>query len=439
MKDDTIAAANQAVTEAIQTSSKSRGSYSKFSPEQQAEIAHYATLHGNKAAVHHYSRTLGTSIKESSVSTWKKKYLAEVKRRKSAVKSLPVKKRGRPLLLGTKLDDDVKSYVKAVREAGGVITTSITIAAATAIVRQADRNLLFENGGPITLTTNWAKSLLFRLNFVKRRGSSTAKVSVQNFEELKEQFIADIKAVVDMEDIPRELIFNWDHTGISIVPGSSWTMELKGSKRVEIVGINDKRQITAVFCGTAKGHFLPFQLIYQGKTKASLPPHKFPEDWHATFTPNHWSNEDVTKDYIQKIIVPYVQSKRKELQLPEDFPALAIYDVFKGQVTKKVFSILEANNIYTVRVPANCTDRLQPMDLSVNKPAKEFMRRKFQEWYAIEVQKQLDQGATDITPVDLRMSIMKPLGAKWLVSLYDYFKTNDSIVLNGFKAAGIHV
>ena len=360
-----------------------------------------------------------------------------MKRRKSAVKSLPVKKRGRPLLLGTKLDDDVKSYVKAVREAGGVITTSITIAAATAIVRQADRNLLFENGGPITLTTNWAKSLLFRLNFVKRRGSSTAKVSVQNFEELKEQFIADIKAVVDMEDIPRELIFNWDHTGISIVP--SWTMELKGSKRVEIVGINDKRQITAVFCGTAKGHFLPFQLIYQGKTKASLPPHKFPEDWHATFTPNHWSNEDVTKDYIQKIIVPYVQYKRKELQLPEDFPALAIYDVFKGQVTKKVFSILEANNIYTVRVPANCTDRLQPMDLSMNKPAKEFMRRKFQEWYAIEVQKQLDQGATDITPVDLRMSIMKPLGAKWLVSLYDYFKTNDSIVLNGFKAAGIHV
>ena len=61
-----------------------------------------------------------------------------------------------------------------------------------------------------------------------------------------------------MEDIPRELIFNWDHTGISIVPGLSWTMELKGSKRVEVVGINNKRQITAVFCGTAKGHFLPF-------------------------------------------------------------------------------------------------------------------------------------------------------------------------------------
>ena len=105
-----------------------------------------------------------------------------------------------------------------------------------------------ENGGPITLTTNWAKSLLYRLNFVKRRGSSAAKIAVKNFEEVKEQFLLDISAVMEMEDVPPQLVINWDQTGISIVPGSSWTMELKGSKRVEIAGISDKRQITAVLC-----------------------------------------------------------------------------------------------------------------------------------------------------------------------------------------------
>lgn len=42
-------------------------------------------------------------------------------------------------------------YIKAVREAGGVITISIIIAAATAIVRKYDRNLLSENGRPITI------------------------------------------------------------------------------------------------------------------------------------------------------------------------------------------------------------------------------------------------------------------------------------------------
>ena len=39
---------------------------------------------------------------------------------------------------------------------------------------------------------------------------------VHNFEEVKEQFLNDIVAVVKMEDIPDELILNWDHTAINI-------------------------------------------------------------------------------------------------------------------------------------------------------------------------------------------------------------------------------
>ena len=56
--------------------------------------------------------------------------------------------------------------------------------------------------------------------------------------------------------------------------------------------------------------------------------------------------------------------------------ALAIYDEFKGHLTPDVFSLLEKNHIFVVKVPPNCTDRLQPMDLSVNKAIKEFLRKK---------------------------------------------------------------
>ena len=41
------------------------------------------------------------------------------------------------------------------------------------------------------------------------------------------------------------------------------------------------------------------------------------------------------------------------------------------------------------------------------------------------------------TPVDLRISIMKPLGAAWLVGAYNYNKEKDSLVKNGYKSAGI--
>ena len=48
-------------------------------------------------------------------------------------------------------------------------------------------------------------------------------------------------------------------------------MEKEGTKQIEIADIEDKRQFTAVFAGAMSGEFLPFQLIYQGKTKACLP------------------------------------------------------------------------------------------------------------------------------------------------------------------------
>ena len=38
---------------------KRRGSYTKFSPEQQAAIGKYACLHGNQVAIWHFSKQLG--------------------------------------------------------------------------------------------------------------------------------------------------------------------------------------------------------------------------------------------------------------------------------------------------------------------------------------------------------------------------------------------
>ena len=222
---------------------------------------------------------------------------------------------------------------------------------------------------------------------------------------------------VEMQEIPPELILPWDQTGLKIVPVSSWTMEERGAKRVEIARVNDKRQITAVFAATPIGEFLPFQVIYQGKTPAYLTKVAFPCDWDITYTPNRWSNEQTMRSYIEKIIVPYMGQKRDQLNLDDDHPTIAIFDVFKGQCTEEVLKILKDNNIEHDLVPANCTDRHQRLDLSINKAVKEFLQHKFQEWYASQIASQLE---VDIRQVDMRLSIKKPLRAKWLVAAYDY-------------------
>ena len=76
------------------------------------------------------------------------------------------------------------------------------------------------------------------------------------------------------------------------------------------------------------------------------------------------------------------------------------------------------------------------MVLCVNKSVKEFTCNKFQQWYTGEVEKQLEQGV-EHAPIDLRMCVMKQFGARWLVSLHNYLQGNNSIVKNGFNAAGI--
>ena len=88
---------------------------------------------------------------------------------------------------------------------------------------------------------------------------------------MKEAFLEQIRSMVIFEDIPLDLIFNWDQTGLNYVPVSSWTMEKQGAKRVEINGLDDKRQITAVFGATITGEFLPVQLVYQGKSSQCHP------------------------------------------------------------------------------------------------------------------------------------------------------------------------
>lgn len=81
-----------------------------------------------------------------------------------------------------------------------------------------------------------------------------------------------IAHLVDLYEIPAELVVNSDQTGIPLVPSSDYTRAPKGAKDVSTHGHGDKRQITIVPSTAANGESLPLQVIYQGKTQQSLPP-----------------------------------------------------------------------------------------------------------------------------------------------------------------------
>ena len=53
-----------------------------------------------------------------------------------------------------------------------------------------------------------------------------------------------------------------------------------------------------------------------------------------------------------------------------------------------------------------------------------------------QIHKSIDGGMDDKV-VDLKLGIVKPLGAQWLKEAYDYMLQNPDIIFNGFHESGI--
>ena len=138
--------------------------------------------------------------------------------------------------------------------------------------------------------------------------------------------------------------------------------------------------------------------------------------------------------------MPYVINAREQLCLPTDQKALIIFDVFTGQMTSEFNVVVESNNLVSANVPGNMTKYYQTLDLTVNKYAKTFTKRKFNEWYANEISSQLDAGvALESVDVKMKLSIMKPIHAGWLVQLYNQMTSEDGkrVIMSGWRATGI--
>ena len=110
--------------------------------------------------------------------------------------------------------------------------------------------------------------------------------------------------------------------------------------------------------------------------------------------------------YSQHHLTFHSQAENRE-ELIADQQALCIFNNLKPQLTDDVLQLLKDSFIDTVFVPANCTNQLQPSDLTVNNPAKDFLKTKFEEWYSEQV---FINGTTAL--IKFPLSIMKPVCAQ---------------------------
>ncbi len=137
----------------------------------------------------------------------------------------------------------------------------------------------------------------------------------------------------------------------------------------------------------------------------------------CTVQPKAWMDEKLMFEWITKVWIPYVGKNR----------ALLCLDTFSAHLTEAVREEFARIGSKLLIIPGGCTSVLQPLDVSLNKPFKSYIRR---QWYERMVS-EAEIGAAKITPAS-KSTLME-----LIANATDIVESNSQGVVKSFQVTGI--
>ena len=101
---------------------------------------------------------------------------------------------------------------------------------------------------------------------------------------------------------------------------------------------------------------------------------------------------------------------------PRSSVKILVADVHRAQQTANVKKLLQNKSTLLINVPPGCTSRVQPLDVSINKPFKHAIREKFE--------KRLSENLYLYTENKLPVSERRVLTTKWVAEGWEKVSRN---------------
>jgi len=108
-------------------------------------------------------------------------------------------------------------------------------------------------------------------------------------------------------------------------------------------------------------------------------------------------------------------------------PAMMVYDSFRGHLEEDVKIKFKQHNFHLTVIPAGLTSVCQPLDVSINKPFKDNMRKEWHEWMS-------QGGAGETAAGNLKRARISDV-CKWVKHAWD--AVSNEIIFNSFKKCAI--
>jgi len=289
------------------------------------------------------------------------------------------------------------------------------------------------------------------LGWTWRRVTTAASKLPEDWEKQGDETAYRVAALCKLHNIPPELVVNSNQAAIYVRPAAKQTYETKGVKVVRSLRKDEKRQITGMVSSTSSGSMLPLQLIFQGKTTAVVPNHveareAVKKGWDLTNSKNHWSNQTTMKRFVEKVLDPWRIEKCKELGLDSSKQKMVwLIDCWKVHTSEEFRNWLKENHplVHYLYVATNCTSKLQPTDVVLQRPFKHGFRKQFEKWQSELVASQLAEG---VRPEDVELQVgikkLRELLIGWLLSSWGKLCKQMEMIQKGWalcRLGSIHI
>nr|XP_006825569.1 PREDICTED: RNA-binding protein 45-like [Saccoglossus kowalevskii] len=237
----------------------------------------------------------------------------------------------------------------------------------TQLLRLQAKKLISQHCIDFKASKGWAQRFCRHHSLVIRRHTSVAQRLPRDLEEKITAFHEFIVSQPQRYDFPLDLIVNMDETPMYFDLLPTTTLERKGAKSVSVRSTGaEKRHLTVILTGLVMAKSLPPMVIFKGVRKLNI---NVPPGMVVEVQKKGWCDTDMMKIWLRRIWFRYTKSRE----------SLLVFDSFRGHLHDDITALLKANTSRRAVIPGGCTSKLQPLDVCINKPFKQYMR---EEWLA---------------------------------------------------------
>lgn len=301
-------------------------------------------------------------------------------------------------------------FVETQRSAALPVTTEVLQAKA--------RELARERGVPRELfkaSRGWLQKFMKRFGFSLRRRTSICQKLPGDFEEKLISFQRFVIRKRMEHGYAVGQMGNADQTPVWFDMPVACTVNEKGAKEVKVRSAGyEKQRMTVMLACTADGHKLPAYIIFKRKT---LPAREvFPRNVIVRANENGWMASDMVEQWIRM-----VWQRRPGALLAKR--SLLVLDSYRGHLTDGVKAALSEAGTDVAIIPGGMTGQLQPLDVCLNKPFKDRLRKYYVDW--------LSEERRELTPTGRIKRASLGVVATWIAAAWDDIP--ESLVARSFR------